>query len=62
MAGLVSTPTPRELAVSSAASAATAAAGGARRVVNNTTNTTYNLTHRQMTIRDLETLQRRQDA
>lgn len=56
MASLVDTPRPVQLA------AAGAAAGAGRRVVNQTTNTTYNLTHREMTIRDLETLQRRQDA
>ncbi|MET8765465.1 phage tail tape measure protein [Streptomyces sp. NPDC004658] len=56
MASLVDTPAPAQLA------AASAVAGAGRRVVNNTTNTTYNLTHREMTIRDLETLQRRQDA
>ncbi|MFE9906408.1 phage tail tape measure protein [Streptomyces achromogenes] len=56
MASLVDTPTPTQVAVSAAAGAAP------RRVVNQTTHNTYNLMHRQMTIRDLETLQRRQDA
>ncbi|MEV4335768.1 phage tail tape measure protein [Streptomyces sp. NPDC049590] len=56
MASLVDTPSPTQVAVSAAAGAAP------RRVVNQTTNTTYNLQHRSMTIRDLETLQRRQDA
>ncbi|MBL1107980.1 phage tail tape measure protein [Streptomyces sp. 5-8] len=56
MASLVDTPTPRQFA------APGAAAAQGRRVVNNTTQNTYNLQHRSMTIRDLETLQRRQDA
>ncbi|WP_318202969.1 phage tail tape measure protein [Streptomyces sp. SCL15-4] len=56
MASLVDTPTPTQVAVNTAAGATP------RRVVNQTTNTTYNLQHRSMTIRDLETLQRRQDA
>ncbi|MYW48887.1 phage tail tape measure protein [Streptomyces sp. SID161] len=56
MASLVDTPIPRQLA------APAAGAREGRRVVNNTTQNTYNLQHRSMTIRDLETLQRRQDA
>jgi hypothetical protein len=55
MASLVDTPTPSQAALS-------VAAGSPRRVVNNTTHTTYNLTHRELTLRDLEALQRRQDA
>ncbi|MFB8772095.1 phage tail tape measure protein [Streptomyces broussonetiae] len=52
MAGLVNTPSPGQLAL--------AGAGGPSR--SYTSNTTYNLTHRELTLRDLEALQRRQDA
>lgn len=60
MAGLVSTPTPRQMAMSAAASTGQGVSGG--RVVNNSNTTTYNLTQREMTLRDLEALQRRRDA
>ncbi|MDT0567923.1 hypothetical protein RM704_10645 [Streptomyces sp. DSM 3412] len=56
MAGLVDTPTPRQLDLA----AARGTAGGPSRVYS--PSTTYNLTQREMTLRDLEALQRRQDA
>jgi hypothetical protein len=56
MASLVDTPTPRELDLA----AARGTASGPSRVYSPTT--TYNLTQREMTLRDLEALQRRQDA
>ncbi|MEV8600439.1 phage tail tape measure protein [Streptomyces griseoviridis] len=59
MAGLVSAPTPTDWAVSRAANTPQ---GGRQQVVDRSTTTTYNLTQRDMTIRDLEVLQRRQDA
>ncbi|MEU1303328.1 phage tail tape measure protein [Streptomyces shenzhenensis] len=57
MAGLVATPSPADWATSRAEARA-----ARERTVNNTTSHTYNMTMRQMTVRDLETLQRRQDA
>ncbi|MFD8970548.1 phage tail tape measure protein [Streptomyces sp. NPDC059568] len=59
MASLVSTPPTGQWAMSAAANTPQGTSG---RVVNNTTNTTYHLTQREMTLRDLEVLQRRQDA